>query len=122
MEKKIKILGEEIVLRFNMAVQLAYEEITGEAFTLSGISGQKGQVALFIAAIVTNNPDCKITLERLVTEAKADDIKAMDTAMGELISDWYNLPKMVKDTIEEDASKAEKRKRSQKGKEKTKKH
>lgn len=107
MEKKINILGEDIVLRFNMAVQLSYEEVTGEAFIVQNITTRKAQAALYIAAIITNNPETGITLERLMKEAKSPDFQALDMAMGELISDWYNLPKAVADVIEEDSKKAE---------------
>lgn len=109
MEKRIKLLNEDIVLRFNMAVQLAFTDVTGEDFSLDAIGNRKAQIGLFMAAILVNNPDTAITLDRLMTEAKSDDFNTLDTAMGELISDWYDLPKRVADLITEDDKKSTKR-------------
>lgn len=122
MEKNIEILGEQIILRFNMAVQLAYEEITGRPFTVQEMTMKKAQMALFIAAIITNNPETGITMDRLLTEAAGDDITKLDTAMGEIISEWYHLPDRVVEVLEEDNEKAAKRARNKKGKDEKQKH
>lgn len=122
MEKNIEILGEQIILRFNMAVQLAYEEITGRPFTVQEMTMKKAQMALFIAAIITNNPETGITMDRLLTEATGDDITKLDTAMGEIISEWYHLPDRVVEVLEEDNEKAAKRARNKKGKDEKQKH
>lgn len=116
MEKRIKILGEDVVLRFNMAVQLSYEEITGVPFSLNDMVMKRSQIALYMAAIIVNNPDTLITADRLMTEARVDDINALDSAMGELMSDWYNLPKAVADVIEEDNKKVARKKGGKKEK------
>lgn len=121
MEKKINILGEDIVVRYNMAVQLAYEEITGNSFSIQDMSRKTSQMALFIAAILTNNPETNITMERMMTEATNDDFAKLDTAMGELIAEWYHLPDQVEKAIKEDNEKAKKR-QARKGKDAKQKH
>lgn len=121
MEKKINILGEDIVVRFNMAVQLAYEEITGNAFNVQDMTMKKAQMALFIATILTNNPDTGITMERMMTEATSDDITKLDNALGDVIAEWYHLPRQVEKAIDEDNEKAKKR-QTRKGKDAKQKH
>lgn len=122
MEKKINILGEDIVVRFNMAVQLAYEEITDNPFNVQDMTRKKAQTALFIATILTNNPETKITMDRIMTEATGEDITKLDTALGEAIAEWYHLPRQVEKLIEEDNEKAKKRKTTSKRKEEKQKH
>ena len=41
MEKKITILGEEIAIAFNMAVEMAYERITGNPFKLEDLGNSR---------------------------------------------------------------------------------
>ena len=53
---KVKILGEEIAIKFNMAVEIGYEEILGEAFDVSQLDKQKNSLALYMSAILASNP------------------------------------------------------------------
>ena len=43
---KIKILKEEIDIQFNMAVELAYEELTGEEFNVESLKKMKNTIVL----------------------------------------------------------------------------
>ena len=57
MEKKITVKGEEITIKFNMAVECAYEEITSRPFNLQDFKEKKLLVTLFFSTILANNPD-----------------------------------------------------------------
>lgn len=91
-EKKITILGEEITIKFNMAVELAYEEIAQKPFDLKELKSQKESLALYIAAIITNNPDTKITFERLVNEATGPEIALLQKTVIEAMTEWLQIP------------------------------
>lgn len=95
MEKKIKFLGEEITIRFNMAVELAYEEIAEKPFNLKDLDSQKNSVALYMAAIIANNPDTQITFERVITEATAAEIGNIASATIECMTDWLKVPDVI---------------------------
>ena len=96
MERKINVLGEEITIRFNMAVQMNYEEITdGRPFDLEDLKLKKFVMCLYAAAIIINNPDTKITLERLAYEATNEDIKTIDEAVADCLNDWLKVPKII---------------------------
>ena len=93
----ITILGETIDIQFNMAVELNYEEITGEAFSIEALSKMKNSVALYMAAILSANPDTTITVDRLLKEAKGPEIAALSTAVITAMTEWMQIPKVIKD-------------------------
>ena len=55
--KKVTIKGEEITIKFNMAVECAYEQITSRPFNLQDFKEKKLLVTLFFSTILANNPD-----------------------------------------------------------------
>ena len=60
---KIQILNEELDIRFCMAVEIVYEEISGEAFSIDALSKSKNILALCMAAIFVANRDTAITID-----------------------------------------------------------
>lgn len=104
MNKEISILGENLQIRFNMAVELAYEEITQKPFSLKDLDYQKNSTALYMAAIITNNPDTKITYDRLIKEASADEIGAIAEAVIECMTDFLHIPGVIPDEKQSEES------------------
>lgn len=97
--KKISILGECLTIRFNMAVEIAYEEISGKPFLLKDLDSQKNLMALYMAAIITCNPDTEITFEKLTQEASSHEITLLAEAVISAMTEWLKVP----DVIEKDA-------------------
>lgn len=95
MEKKITILGEEIAIAFNMAVEMAYERITGNPFKLEDLKFKMNVMPLYMAAVIANNPDTKITFDDLSTKATKKEIMALDQAVSETMSDWLEIPSVI---------------------------
>lgn len=94
---KVTILNEEIDIRFCMAVEIAYEEITGEAFSIDALKKMKNALALGMASILTAKPETGITVERLMREATGQDIAELNKAVIESMTEWLTLPKVVTD-------------------------
>jgi hypothetical protein len=94
---KVKILGEEIDIKFNMATEIAYEEITGEPFNIEALSKMKNTVALDMAAIIVANPDTSITIEDLMTKANGKEIGDLNNAVIATMTEWLQIPKVVAD-------------------------
>lgn len=107
-EKKINLLGEEVTIRFNMAVEIAYEEITDTPFSASSLTRQKDCLALGMAAIVTNKPDTKITLDKLLHEASGKEMAELNSALAETMSAWFEIPKVMEKESEADSQEAKK--------------
>jgi hypothetical protein len=95
MEKKVTIKGEEITIKFNMAVECAYEQITSRPFNLQDFTEKKLLVTLFFSTIIANNPDTKITLDYLLKDATFNEIRSLDSAVSGTMTDWLNIPSVI---------------------------
>ena len=95
MENKITVKGEEITIKFNMAVECAYEQITSRPFNLQDFTDKKLLVTLFFSTIIANNPETKITLDYLLKDATFDEIKSLDSAVSEVMTDWLHIPSVI---------------------------
>lgn len=91
----IKILNEEINIRFCMAVEIEFEEISGEAFSMEALKKIRNTVALGMAAIKVSNPDTKITMDLLEREATGQEIASLNNAVIESMTEWLAIPKVV---------------------------
>lgn len=95
MNNVIEILGEKIAIKFNMAVEIAYEEITGEPFSIEALKSQKNSAALYMAVLLASKPDTQITMEKLINEADGPTIATLSTAVIQAMSKWMKLPSVI---------------------------
>ena len=111
-ERKVTVLGEELDIRFNMAVEIAYEEIANEPFNVQSLERQKNIVALCMATIIANNPETKITAERFIREVASDEYNTLVSAVIEAMTEWMKIPSVIpqEKPTEEEAEAAEKEK------------
>lgn len=93
--EKINVLGEKLVIKFNMAVEIAYEEITGESFSIEQLNKQKNCVALYMAAIIANNDKTKITIERLMKDATGKEFVEIAKAVTDSMLEWMKIPSVL---------------------------
>lgn len=103
MKKIINILGESIVIAFNMASLIGFEEITGKPFNEINIGMSKDTLALSLAVIIANNPDTHITANALMTQASGKEISELTQAVTAAFIDWNTIPDTLSD--EEDQQK-----------------
>ena len=99
--QKIKLLGKEVNIAFNLATEIAYEQITGEAFAIDKLSFTKNAVALYMAAISANNPDSDITTEDISSKASGAEVKALSDAIYAEMKAWMNIPDVMTEKEEE---------------------
>ena len=97
-KEEITILGEQIAIEFNLAVEVAYEEIADRPFDIADLVSQRNSVALYMAAIITANPDTQITVERLMKEATGPEIEQLSKAVIAAMTEWLHLPSVLKKT------------------------
>ena len=48
-------MGKDVDIAYNMATQIAYEEITGKAFDTESLNKASNMMALYYACILANN-------------------------------------------------------------------
>jgi hypothetical protein len=97
MEKKITLMGEEVTIKFNLAVEIAYEDVVGRPFNLDDFKDKKYMPALFFAAVIANNHDTKVTIDYILSDATVEEIHALDEAVSETMSDWLHIPDIIKE-------------------------
>ena len=89
--------SEELNICFNMATEIAYERVTGQAFDPSSRDKVETTIALYYAAIIANNKATKITLEHLMYQATATDIATLRGAVLKAFGEWANMPDILKE-------------------------
>ena len=108
MKKILTILGQEVTIMFNMAVQISFEEITGKSFREINTDSSKDNFALAYAAIIANNPDTSITVGNLIHDASGAELNAVIKAISDSFVEWNKVPETLAD--EEDKKEEEKKK------------
>ena len=97
MKRTIKILGESIVIAFNMASLIGFEEITGKSFSEIDLNKSKDSLSLSLAVIIANNPDTQITANALMTQASGKEISELTQAVTAAFIDWNTIPDTLSD-------------------------
>ena len=103
MKKTLTILGHEVVISFNMAVEISCEEIAGKPFSEFDLKSSKDVLALAYAGIIANNPDVEITANDLMYKASGAELAVVINTITESFMEWHNIPQTLKD--EEDENK-----------------
>ena len=111
MKKILTILGQEVTIMFNMAVQISFEEITGKSFREIDTNVSKDNLALAYSAIIANNPDCNITVDNLMHDASGAELNGVIKAISDSFVEWNKVPETLAD--EEDKKEEEKKKKEE---------
>lgn len=113
-EIKINIQGHTLNIFHCMAVELAFEQITGKPIfsksinettktpvIVSNITTHHDEMSLYMASIVACNPDSPLTQDDadlfglLTKEATHAEITQLDNAISSCMKDWYNIPDIM---------------------------
>ena len=97
MRKILTILGQEVTIMFNMAVQISFEEITGKPFSEIDTNVSKDSLALAYSAIIANNPDCNITVDNLMHDASGAELNGVIKAISDSFVEWNKVPETLAD-------------------------
>lgn len=101
-KKKITFLGKEVTISYNMATQIAYEEISGAPFDPETLSKTSNTLVLYYACIIANNPDTTITFDDMLLNATASDIKVLRDAVLDSFAAWCKTVTKDEPTTEDD--------------------
>lgn len=101
MKKTLKILGHEVVIFFNMAVEISFEEIAGKPFSEFDLKASKDILALAYAGIIANNPDVEITANDLMFKASGAELAAVINTITESFIEWNKIPQTLNDEEDE---------------------
>ena len=107
MKKTLTILGHEVVILFNMAVEISFEEIAGKPFGEFDLKASKDILALAYAGIIANNPDVEITANDLMFKASGAELAAVINMITESFIEWNKIPQTLNDEEDENKDKEE---------------
>ena len=91
----IHLLGQDIDVKMNMKVIIAYEEITGTSFYGEPFDTTKTRYAL-LAAIVAASDAPKDMADRLLTEVKPKEFTAAFEVVMQAAADFFEIPTVIK--------------------------
>lgn len=97
--KKINVFGEELTIKFNMGVQIAFEKISDKPFYDIDFKKAENRLVLYTAAIIHNNPKSSITIDTLLN-ASQEELIMIDEAISGEMDDWYHIPSACNDNEE----------------------
>ena len=95
--KTITILGKEVNIAYNMAVQILFEDIVGKSISEADLTLTRNSLALYYACISVNNKDIDITIDDLMYNISGEDMATLRVAVTESISEWSHIPSIMAD-------------------------
>lgn len=93
---KVTISGNEYAVTFNMAVQIAYEDESGQPFDLSTLDTQKATMQLCYASLKEANYKLPFTFADLVKTLTVSETTELKNAVITAMTEWFKLPEVMK--------------------------
>lgn len=91
----IHLLGQDIEVKMNMSVIIAYEEITGTPFYGETFDTTKTRYALLAAVIAASAAKGDIA-DRLLTDVSPKEFTAAFEVAMQALADFFEIPEVVK--------------------------
>jgi hypothetical protein len=102
-ERTIHILDRDVRLRYCAATENGFEQLRKKSIYQIDFHSNEDLIALSLAAIIAayarSEEEAPINSDDLLYDAAPQDIITLMTATVELRNEWYNVPKVVEDTI-----------------------
>ena len=98
---KIKILGHELNVTFNMAVEIEYEDISGKPFDLEKMNTQKATMQLCYASLKIANNKVPFTFEQMNGKLSLSETADLKNKVIEAMNEWLGIPAVMADNEQE---------------------
>lgn len=108
MNKKITILGNELSIAFNMAVQIEFEDLSGHPFDFDILDTQKATMQLCYASLKASNENVPFTFDEMIKQLGVEETANLKTAVIEAMNDWFNVPKVLQEQQQKQSGDTEK--------------
>lgn len=89
------LLGEDIDVKMNMSVMIAYEEIAGTSFYGEEFKTTRSRYALLAAVLAASDADSSIA-DRLLTEATPKEFTEAFEVAFLALADFFEIPSVMK--------------------------
>jgi hypothetical protein len=94
--KKIEILGHELAVEFNMAVQLKYEELSHQPFDLETMTTQTATMQLCYASLEIANSKLPFSYDEMNRKMTLNETATLKNAVIETMNEWMQIPEVMK--------------------------
>lgn len=101
-EKKVTINGHELSVLFNMAVEIEYEDISGQPFDIASMTTQKSTMQLCWAALKEANGKLPFTFDELKKTISAEEWIALKDTVITTMTEWFHIPAVMKEESQDD--------------------
>lgn len=105
MDQTITLMGRDIPVAINMGTLLAFEEITGKAFSDADVLPMKANMALLYSAILTADADTDLTIDTLRDCKNYHEFIAAVNKVTAMLTEFLSIPAIVQDAEKEDLKK-----------------
>ena len=92
---KIKILGHELNIIFNMAVEIEYEDLSGKPFDLQQMDTQKATMQLCYATLKVSNNNVPFTIDEMNRKATFSETAELKAAVIKAMNEWLGIPAVM---------------------------
>ena len=99
--KKINILDHELNVSFNMAVEIEYEEMSGQPFDLESMNTQKATMQICYASLKIANNKVPFTFEQMNGKLSFSETADLKNKVIEAMNDWLVIPSVMADNEQE---------------------
>jgi hypothetical protein len=93
--KKINILGHELNVSFNMAVELEYEDISGQPFDLEAMNTQKATMQLCYASLKVANDKLPFSFASMNENLSFRETAELKNAVIDVMNEWLGIPAVM---------------------------
>lgn len=95
--KKVNILGHILNVAFNMAVEIEYEEMSGQPFDIENMSTQKATMQLCYASLKESNDKMPFKFDELKAKVTMEEWVALKNAVIEAMTEWFHIPVVMQE-------------------------
>ena len=104
MEKKVKIGGKVVVIAFNLATQIKFEEKNGRMPDMDHLTSVSETTLLLLASIEANNEGSDFQAEDLTKRASLKEFKEATNALAESMTAFFRIPDIAESHVAESDS------------------
>lgn len=93
--EKITILGKELNVVFNIAVEIEYEDLSGEPFNIESMNTQRMTMQLCYASLKVANEKVPFTFAEMNNKLSFKESAILKNAVIEAMNEWLNIPAVM---------------------------
>ena len=92
---KVLLFGKEYAVCFNMAVQIEFEEMSGQPFSADTLNTQKATMQLCYASLKESNDNLPFSFKDMLRDLSVTETGELKNAVIAAMNEWFEIPKVM---------------------------